>query len=217
MKIDSNTVILIDFDGTITDRDTNVEIINKFGDRKAVEIEKNHMSDEYDKLGVVQLIFDRIKLSEDEYVNYILNNFNLTEGFLDFYKEAKANKIDLAIISGGFTNGIYPFLEKYSIKDIPVYANSLSFQGKDIKVDFYDKDKNCCANGPCGNCKVKRYEEFKNKYNKIIFIGDGHTDRWISHVSDIVFAKDELADLCKKDDIEYIEWENFHDIIKFLF
>lgn len=218
MKIDyGDTIILIDFDGTITDKDTNVEIIEKFGDHEAIEIEKNHMSSEYDKLDVVQLIFDRIKISESEYINYILENFELTKGFIDFYNMSLKKQMDMAIISGGFTNGIYPFLAKYNLESIPVYANSLEFVGKNIKVSFYDKEKNCCLNGPCGNCKVKRFNEFKKKYKKIIFIGDGHTDRWVAQIADLVFAKDELVEFCKKDRVDYIYWDTFDDISKIIF
>lgn len=208
-----NMSILIDFDGTITDKDTNVELF-KLKNKNSSEEEINKFSDMKDisHLEKMKYVVENIKITESEYKKFIINNFELTEGFKEFLDNAKKHNIPIAVISGGFINGIDIFFEKYGINDIEIYANKLYFDGENMTVEFYEDIKDCCENGPCGNCKILRYNEFKEKRNNIVFIGDGFTDRWIARKAEILFAKSNLKDYAKIDNIDYISWENFYDI-----
>lgn len=209
--------ILVDFDGTITSEDTNDKIVRAYGNKKVMEVNKLYNDGDINLIDLFKRIFNEIRLSEEEYVDFIINNFELSSGFLEFYNFTKSNDIPIAIISGGFDNGIIPLLNKYGINDVDILSNHLVFDGKDITVEFHDKTLECCQYGPCGNCKINHYKSFKKKYKQVIFIGDGPTDQYVANIADTIFAKDMLSEYCISNGIDHILWNDFHDINKILF
>ncbi|HLR36193.1 MAG TPA: MtnX-like HAD-IB family phosphatase [Tissierellales bacterium] len=212
----SSIVILSDFDGTITTEDTNAKLIKYFGNETTRERYNQYKKGKIHLLSYLELQYRDIGINEEEYTNFILNKIEISRGFKEFFQKVKRNNIPFAIISGGFENGIIPFLRKHGINDIDIYANSINF-GDEVTLDYYHKASNCCKLGPCGNCKIKHYENYKEKDNTVIFIGDGVTDKPVAEVADMVFAKDSLLDYCKDNDIDCIPWEDFRDINKIIF
>ena len=210
--------ILVDFDGTITTEDTNDVLENKYASEKVKELGKLYDRGEIDLIDLFNSLFSEIKLTEEEYIDFIVNGFQLTDGFIDFYNNVKSHNIEFAIVSGGFDNGIKSILNKYGIEDATILANHLKFNGRDITIQFHDGDDlNCCEYGPCGNCKLRHYRRYKDKYKKVIFIGDGNTDKKVANIADVVFAKDSLLKYCISNGIEHIPWKDFNDINKRIF
>lgn len=208
--------LLIDFDGTITTTDTNDQLVynhmnDKIRDLLTKEEDMNYIE-------FVDSLLDEVKITEEDYMEFILSDIGISKGFKEFYENAKSNNLPIAIVSGGFHNGIIPFLEKFGIRDIDVYANSLTFSGKDITVTYHDgNNTDCCDMGPCGNCKIQHYKKLKEQGYKVIFIGDGITDQSVAREADVVFAKDGLETFCKENGIEYIPWIDFQDINRIIF
>lgn len=213
----NDVAILVDFDGTITTEDTNDILVSKYGNEKVKEVDEKYNNGKIDLIDLFNGVFSEIKLTEKEYVDFILREFKLSEGFVEFYNYIKSYNIPFAIISGGFDNGIIPLLKKHGIENINILSNHLNFSGMDITVEFHDNDFNCCEFGPCGNCKVKHYRSFKEKYKQVIFIGDGSTDEKVANIADVVFAKDLLLRYCISKGIEYIPWKDFNDINNVVF
>lgn len=213
-----NIAILIDFDGTITTSDTNDELISRYGNENALELEMMHARGELNYPELMNMLFKDLNIEEERYKNFILTEIQIEKGFVEFYDNIKLNHIPTAIVSGGFYNDIIPFLKKFDIDDIHIYANTLIFHKDNIKIEFYDDIKRfCCHNGPCGNCKIQHYHRYKEQYGKVVFIGDGTTDQYVAEIADIVFAKGHLLKYCIENNIEHIPWNNFNDINEFIF
>ena len=211
------TAILVDFDGTITTEDTNDKLIEYFSNTAVEEFLKNNNERDMTYVDFMDQLFSKLRISEKEYLDFILNEIEISNGFIEFYKQSKELNIPVAIISGGFRNGIVPFLNKYGIDDMKIFANSLKFNKEDMSIEFYhSRDPKCCHIGYCGNCKTKHISYFRNKFQNIIFIGDGITDEPVASQADIVFAKDSLLEYCKEHRIDYIRWEDFIDISKII-
>ncbi len=207
--------ILIDFDGSISKKDSNDLLVEKHLNNRVAEISSRE--EDLNFMEFFTMLFNEINITEEEYLEFILNEVELEKGFYDFYKKAKSYDIPMAVVSGGFENGILPFLKKYGIDDIDVYANRLNFDGDNVTIDYYHNLDDCCDIGSCGNCKVIHYERYKKDRDKVIFIGDGITDRAVAGKAEIVFAKDGLLKYCNKNNIECIEWEDFDDISRIIF
>nr|WP_300004355.1 MtnX-like HAD-IB family phosphatase [Tissierella sp.] len=214
-----DVAILVDFDGTITTEDTNTRLIDHFGDRdKTRAIRKDFNEGKINFPQYFDKEIDQLRISEEEYIDFLLEEIELSPGFLEFYKIARQKDITIGIISGGFSNGIVPYLKKYGIDDIEIFSNKLIFDENGPSIEFLDgKDTMCCDKGPCGNCKIKHYNRYKKIAEKVIFVGDGVTDMPVAEEADIVFAKDALADYLDKKDIGYIEYGTFNDINNIIF
>ena len=125
-KTKKSTIVLCDYDGTITTFDTNMRLFDKYGDKKLMgEIKNRYYSDKVNIKTLANLQFSSLKMTEDEYLDYILGDVKLQNGFNTFYNNLKKANIPLAIVSGGFVNGIKPLLDANGYDDIPIYANKL--------------------------------------------------------------------------------------------
>lgn len=210
--------ILIDFDGTITTEDTNDKLVEDYWNDDIEKFFRENNERDMKYVEFMDGLFSKIRITEKEYLDFILNEIEMADGFLEFYRKIEKYNIPVAIISGGFDNGIVAFLKKYGIEDIQVYANHLNFNGDSITIDYFHKrDPKCCHIGLCGNCKISHVREFKERYEKVLFIGDGITDEPIASRADIVFAKDGLLRYCKDHDLDCIPWKDFFDIEEILF
>jgi len=215
----NSVAIITDFDGTITDVDTNDLIYFTFGGQPSYEIEELIAQGKLGvKEGAIQH-FKRIRLTEREFLDYIFQNARLDEGFKDFCKFISQKGIPLIVVSGGYINTISSFFEREAIDstNIRIYANRLKFNGCHIEAVFFDDSDECESGlGPCGNCKLRRLRELRAQYRTIIFIGDGTTDRCAASEADIVFAKGSLRKYCEARGIPYIPFDNFHDVLRSL-
>lgn len=209
-----STKILCDFDGTITTFDTNTVLFDTFGDKNYInKLRRQYYSGQIDLKTLAIHEFNHLKITEETYLNYIKNDVVLQRGFKTFYENLKKANIPIAVVSGGFINGIEAFFNENGIEGIPIYANRLIFNGDEIKVKFYGEE-NIKENT---DSKVQLYRKFKKEYDKVIFIGDGHTDVHVAKEADCLFAKDYLEEYCIENDIEYLKWEDFYDINDYLF
>lgn len=215
-----NAIILSDFDGTITTFDTNVKLFNKFGEGKYInKIKTQYLNGEIELRTLFDLEFQSIKLTEEMYLKFMLEDIKLQEGFERFYKNLEKHNIPFIIISGGLINGINPFMEEHGFKNIPTYANKLKFNGDKAIVEYYEDEylKNSIKKDSYIDFKVEILNNYREKYEKIIFLGDGITDMNVADQADFLFAKDHLEEHCINNNIEHIKWSNFHDVNDLMF
>ncbi len=220
IKLDELAVIS-DFDGTITNCDTNDLIFSNFGNEINSNIEQLFKNNEIGTREAMEKHFEQITMSEQQYIDYIQNNVSIRDGFYDFARNCMENAIPLSIVSGGFENIINQMLREISPKIAcyaRVYANRLNFQGEIITPKFKHTTVNCVKEyGPCGNCKRSYVKDLQYQNYQVIFIGDGLTDRCGAENADFVFARDALIDFCRNEQIPFLSYEDFTDVKKYVF
>lgn len=211
------TIVLSDFDGTITTFDTNIRLFDKYGDEEIVKATREEFyNGKMDMKTLTRTQFKHLAMSEKEYLDYILTDIELSPGFESFYNMLQKKEIPFKIVSGGFLNGIEVFMNKHGFEEIPIYSNKLVFDGRDIQVKYYDEEyfKDIINKDSYIDCKVEIVNNYRKEYENIVFLGDGSTDIYIADKVDVLFAKDYLARYCDENKIDYIPWEDFHDVIK---
>ena len=55
-------------------------------------------------------------------------------------------------------------------------------------------------------------KNLKSNYKKVFYAGDSEPDLKPALIADIIFAKGKLVELLKKENREFIEFKNFHEI-----
>lgn len=194
-----------------------MRLLDRFGDKQIVEESREkYYNGEMDYKSLNKIQFKYMDLTEDEYLDYMLTEIELSPGFEEFYNIINKKDIPFKIISGGFLNGIKAFMESRGFYKIPIYANNLNFRGRDVSIEYYDEQylQEAMRKDNYIDSKVEIVNKHKEKYDRIIFLGDGSTDVNIADKVDILFAKDKLKDYCEKNNIDYIPWENFYDIME---
>ena len=209
-----DNIILCDFDGTITDRDSMDAMVKTFcGKEKWEGIESGLLRGKLNLYDVMKEEVDLLHLSREEFDRFILENINLTPGFKDFLEWVSGKKIDFLVISGGFDHTIDLIIEKFDIGPVKYYANSVEFSGNRLRVEFPFFNDDC---GNCPTCKDMIFRGCHKIYQRVILIGDGLSDCCVSRRADLVFARSHLVDFCMRNDISFQPFKDFRDIVSAL-
>lgn len=211
-------MIVIDFDGTITKQDSNALLFEVVGDEYNQEIEQRFIAGTMGTREAMEKHFANIQLTEQQYIDFILQEIEIDPGFHDFYRNMQRNNLPLAVVSGGFINAIEAVFQREGLNLPTILANKLVFSREGIKNVFYHHQPTCSMEfGPCGNCKADHIGRYKLDYAHVIFIGDGLTDRCGARYADTVFAKGHLASYCRENNLPYREFEDFSDLNQLFF
>ncbi len=214
MDLNNNKVfkIFVDFDGTISQSDIGEEMFLKFGNpKKAYQIIDLWMAGDISSVETWIRLCETVEnLNLDEY-NEFIDSFEIDPNFKDFKDFCDKNSFDIYILSDGLDHYINRVLNKYNLKEIPVYSNELTF-GKDNKLIpmFPYKDEECKQ---CANCKRNHIINNSSDEDFTIYIGDGYSDTCPAQYCDFIFAKDSLLKFCEKNRISYYPFRNFDEII----
>jgi 2,3-diketo-5-methylthio-1-phosphopentane phosphatase len=205
-----SVIFLIDFDRTITFNDSTDEIMKIHNEALVEEYQAKFSLGKLRVRDYIKGLLESLKLTREEYRYDVSRNVIVDECFKEFLKL----NYEVRIVSAGTYDNVLGVFAKngISIPEERIYSNRLEFEGKDIRITF-PHDNNESYEGICKKSVVMKY---KKLYDKVVFIGDGHSDIPASSAADILFAKKGLSleKYCIDNSIKYIPYSNFCDIIK---
>ncbi|MBI3591242.1 MAG: MtnX-like HAD-IB family phosphatase [Candidatus Melainabacteria bacterium] len=205
--------IFSDFDGTITERDVIVMIMERFAPPEWEEIKNKILYERVITLkDGVEKLFSLIDSSkQNEIIGFAKKEAKLRKGFVDFLDFCKKENIEFNVLSGGLDFFVEAVLENYKNK-LKIFCNSGNFKSEKIKIDYKYLPKNCTLCGDCGCCKIEIIENYpKDKFTRVL-IGDSLTDLAASKIADVVFARGDLIKYLNEEKINHIRFETFDDI-----
>jgi len=208
--------IVSDFDGTITIDDSNGLLFLVCGNAENAQIEEDFIAGRLSNREAMLRHFDIMNISLDEYHAFLDTHIRMEPTFDAFLQRVQAEGIPFDIVSGGFRQGIVRVLGLNRLQNVNVYANDLL--GTQKLTPAFAMDPVCTKPfGPCGNCKKACLATIRQKNGrKLLYIGDGLTDRCAMEEADLLFAKGALAAYCKDENLSYVPFESFADIAAYL-
>ena len=213
-------IFVSDFDGTITKTDTLSKFLEDYADPKWLDIENDWRNGLIGSQECLVKQFALIPNLSDKLISDFLDKMEVDEGFFRFCKKAQKRNIPIVILSDGLDYFINKILEKNKLEFINVITNHAYFDNKgkykDEFVIEFPNDSRHCNNG-AGTCKCKAVKNLKKFYKKVVYIGDGASDFCVSKQADILFAKSALAEYCKNNKINFIEYNTYNDIQDVIF
>ena len=214
---ETNYVIVADFDGTITREDSNALLVEYFGNSKNAQIEDDFISGVISNREAFYQHFESMHITLEEYLEFIRLNINIDPGFDEFLKRVHMHGVPFLILSGGYHQAVECVLGEKRLQGVKVFANDLSGEPY-ITPQFESTIPDCIKSfGPCGNCKRDCLKGIRHESKrKILYIGDGLTDRCAVEEADILFAKSSLAAYCDAQGISYIHFDDFSNITNYL-
>ena len=213
MSLEKQPIIFSDFDGTITERDVIVMIMEKFAPSEWEEIKNKILYERTITLrDGVEKLFSLIDSSKkNEIINFVKKEVKIRAGFNEFLDFCKKENIDFNVLSAGLNFFIEPILESYEDK-LKIFCNRGNFNSEVIKIDYKYLPIDCRLCGQCGCCKVEIIEKYpKEKFIRIL-IGDGLAELAPSKIADMVFATGNLIKLLEHEGINYIPFNDFHEV-----
>jgi len=212
--------IVADFDGTITWDDSNDLLFLTHGNGENEKIEAEYCAGIASGKDTMFRHFQAKRLGFQEYFEFLDSHLRIDPGFDGFLQHLRMHDIPLFIVSGGYRQGILRILGAERAKDVQIFANDLLEENGYLIPSSATKETVCTEPiGPCDNCKKVCLETIRRQTNqKILFIGDGTTDRCAAKHTDVLFAKDghALAEYCRTHHLPYIPYTGFDDITSYL-
>lgn len=150
--------------------------------------------------------------TEQELLDFI-DAFEIDETFIVFKDFAVRHGFPLYLLSDGLDLYINRLLAKYNINGIPVLANKAHYSDGGFTFEFPYFEHSC---GRCANCKGYHLRRLRTDGATIVYIGDGKSDLCALPEADIIFAKDYLAEYCRREKIEFLPFDTFSAITQVL-
>ncbi len=192
--------LVLDWDGTVTERDTLHMAIERFGDLDVFHALERQIGRELTLNEVIEVEMGTISAPFEEVLDWLLETVTIRPGFAELVAEHSP-----LIISAGFRELILPVLQREGVT-MDVIANSLEPAASGWRSTFLERDACPVCGEPCKRVALAGGGPFT-------YVGDGVSDRCVSLAADRVFARDGLARWLDESGAGYEEYNDFHDVL----
>jgi 2,3-diketo-5-methylthio-1-phosphopentane phosphatase len=174
--------LVLDFDGTVTERDTLDLVLREFGDQEIYdrveeELERGAMT----LNEVISAEFATVTAPLDEVVPWLLENARFRPGFAE-----TARKHRPLVISSGFHELIEPLLEREGVLDfVELRANRVEARPDGWRVHYRVSEVCEVCGEPCKRGDLPD--------GPVVYAGDGYSDYCAALAADRVYATGSLA------------------------
>ncbi len=211
---DGTVLVICDFDGTVSRTDVGNGLFNRFTGRGWQAIDEAYCRGEIGSREAYEKVAAILEGDRDRMLAFVLGEADLDGHFPAFRQFCREKSLDLIIVSDGLDFYIDAVLRGHGLEDIPVHANRTVFRdGLPPSIDFPWASEDC---GRCGTCKRGILRSRRDRYDRIVYIGNGQSDVCPSAEADLVFAKGVLLEVCGKRHRSCVSFETFGDVLDFL-
>ena len=191
--------LVLDFDGTVTERDTLDLVLERFGDAGVHEQAERELEAGRMTLNdVIAAEFATVRAPVDQVVAYVLEHARVRPGFTELARKRRP-----LVVSSGFHELIEPVLEREGVLDaVELRANRVDARPDGWRVHFRVAE-------PCGVCgePCKRSDL---PDGEVAYAGDGHSDYCAALAADRVYATGSLARYLDERGVAFEPLTDFH-------
>ena len=205
-----NSVILSDFDGTITTINVLDSLYEEFGGSSYRYYMERWQRGEISTMEEIENIFATFSASQAD-MEAFLRTVELDPGFTSLLGYCRQREFPFAIVSDGLRWYIDYILDFHGVGGVEVFAAEISFApgGFQFEYPWYDPAFPLRA-----TAKPLIIEDYQEKGYEVIFIGDGLSDVEAAGAADVVYAKDILLVEARTRGIEARVYENLHEVYR---
>ena len=201
-------LIVVDFDGTITETDTLDEICRRHAPDTWDAAEDGLDGRRLTLREVIRMEMEPVRGEHDAIVAETVELARVRDGFADFARAARARGDEVVVVSSGFRCIIDPVLEREGLDDLPVVAHDVRFSPQGSTVEFRHGE-------PCPVCGEECKRSVVNGLRdgrEVVYVGDGHSDLCAAEAADRRFARRMLARHLEREGAAYEPFDDFRSI-----
>jgi 2,3-diketo-5-methylthio-1-phosphopentane phosphatase len=207
--------VWIDFDGTISKKDTLDELILRFSvDDSWKEIERQWREKTIGSKECLEREFSLLRVS-DEQLAELLDSIGVDNGLFEIMNICEQLSIPVAVLSDGIDFFIKRILSSNGIFNLPVRSNTVKKNENGSFLLVCPHLDPCCG-VKAAHCKCSSMKALGQPGRKSIYIGDGRSDLCPAKKADFVFAKNALAQCLREENADYIEYANLSHVSSYL-
>jgi 2-hydroxy-3-keto-5-methylthiopentenyl-1-phosphate phosphatase len=194
----SEPSLVVDWDGTVTERDILERVVLEFGDPRVYAQTEAELGRTLTHDDVLAIEVGTVRAPIDDVVDFVVREARLRPGFRELAKQQRP-----VVVSAGFHELIEPVLAREGI-EVDLHANRVDARPDGWRVRFRETAR--CES--CGEaCKRLALPP-----GEVVFVGDGYSDRCAALAAQRVFATDSLARYLDSVGAAYERFEDFHDV-----
>jgi 2-hydroxy-3-keto-5-methylthiopentenyl-1-phosphate phosphatase len=202
----ATTSVFLDFDGTVTVRDTGVHLLERLaGDDAWRAVDRAYASGAIGSREALTREWEMLPRDED-LLRAVAREVPLDAGLEPLVEGLRAAGAEILVVSDGFGFHVAETLAPFGLA---VLTNAVDFTTGVL--DFPNIDR-CCACSSCGTCKQAPIKDARRRGRDTVFVGDGVSDRKAALLADRLFAKHDLADWCELADVPYEPFRSLADV-----
>jgi 2-hydroxy-3-keto-5-methylthiopentenyl-1-phosphate phosphatase len=208
--------VVCDFDDTATVGDLGDRVSIRFAgratwERAQAEFREGGMT--FSEL--LRRVFAPITAGPGEIAAFAREAVAFRPGFERFLGACRDVGIPFVLCSAGLDVYIHPVLERLAPElraHLRVRCNEARCSELGLEVAFHgDGAHEGC--GGCGFCKGTVVEALRREGRRVLFIGDGRSDRCGARAADRVFARRSLAAWCAEVGLAHERFESFDEVL----
>ena len=193
------TRLVLDWDGTITERDTLHMAIEEFGDVELFHALEEQIGRELTLNEVIGVEMGTISAPFDAVLDWLLDTVVVRPGLPELVAAH-----DPLIISAGFRELIEPVLAREGVA-ATVVANRIEADPTGWRSTFLEREDCAVCGEPCKRVALEGLAPY-------VYVGDGISDRCASLAAERVFARAGLAEYLTAHGVAFEPFESLHDI-----
>jgi 2-hydroxy-3-keto-5-methylthiopentenyl-1-phosphate phosphatase len=201
-------LIACDFDGTVTQRDTLHVIVEAFGTRGLWgTLQPRLAAGEVTVEQAMQEEFSTVRAPWSEVMPLVLAAAPVRRGFPEFVGWCRAGGHRLLIVSNGFRRVIEAVLAHAGVDDLEIVSHDAVFSTAGCRLVWAERGEVCelCAR----RCKRHDLHRRRRDGQRLVYVGDGISDRCAAQMADLVFARDGLAEYLAERRVPFVPFEDF--------
>jgi 2-hydroxy-3-keto-5-methylthiopentenyl-1-phosphate phosphatase len=201
--------VLVDFDGTASPVDVSEALLEESAEPGWDALDRAVARGELGLRDAVQRQVAMLGVDEDRMLAHVLERYRVAADFPAFVSWAEASGARVAVVSDGFGFHVRPMLDRAGLGHLEVRTNRMEAGTDGLGLGHPFGHPICRG---CGACKMLADLEYRERFGPVAFVGEGQSDRYGALYADLVFAKGELARICRRDDVPYRSWATFGDV-----
>jgi 2-hydroxy-3-keto-5-methylthiopentenyl-1-phosphate phosphatase len=205
-------IIVLDFDGTLTVTDVGRALCERYADPSWETSIRQWLRGEITFPQAQERVWRTIPADRAALLAYARERGHLRAGAEQLFEAAQAGAVDLVLASGGFDLYIEPLLGARAALFRDCYYNQLRVIEGVLCTVFPHSDLACKG---CGVCKGKVIARYPQLEQRVLFCGDGTSDRCaLSSDCELFAVRDSDFDrYCRIKGVTYTPFDDFTTVL----
>ena len=206
------TLVQCDFDNTIAEFDVSFMLLDVFADgdwRQILEEYREHKI----PVGVFsQRTFAMIKADEKTMLDYLFtgDRMSIRPGFKELLDCCSRRGFEFVITSNGLKFYIDAILKHIGVTGIKVFAAHTEFNPDGLRITYTGPD----GQPVLDSFKRLYVERHLSQGYRVAYIGDGYSDIIPAGLADYAFARDDLLNHYREQNLKCTPFNDLNDVVK---
>lgn len=178
-------ILVLDFDGTVTLSDVGDAVCQRFAPPSWRAVDDRWVRNEISLPEAQREMWALVRAREAEALGFVQAHIKIRPGLDALLDEAARRAVPVWLASGGFDFYIDALLGDRRNRLDRIYCNEARFDGDRVSVRFPNDELACSR---CAVCKGRVCDLARRQGARVLFVGDGHSDRCVVGRADRVAA-----------------------------